>query len=134
MVLAKDMVKGKHSLTAIEFIQELLARVSETHYSVEEACTDFLQSFDGKQGKVEFVECVRYTSARIPIALVDTEHDILVDVDTYGSVTFFASDKTWRDMLDIRYSGDDESKYKEQERRHMTVLDDYPLTEYDRQV
>jgi hypothetical protein len=111
------MVKGLHALTPIEFIQELLMRVGEANYMVEEACADFIDSYiaESNEGKVDFLACTRYISGRIPISMVDTSVDILVDVDLYGCPTFLGDDGEYHDWEDEKYSSDDESKFEAQE-------------------
>lgn len=120
------MVRGEHSLTPIEFIQELLSRVSETYYAVEEACTEFLDSYDeqASKGNVEFPQCSRYIEGMIPITLVDTSKNILVSVDTYGDPCFLGVDGDWHGMEHVVYSGDDESKYASQSMALQKAVED----------
>jgi len=126
MEINGKMVRGEHSLTPIEFIQELFSHVSETYYTVEEACADFLDSYDEQAGKgnVEFMQCSRYIEGTIPITLVDTSKHILVSVDTYGDPCFLGVDGDWHEMEHIAYSGDDESKYASQSMALQKAVED----------
>ena len=124
MEIERDMVEGLHALTPIEFIQELSKRVSETNYMVEEACTNFLESYDANidKGRVDFLESIRYISGRIPISLVDTSSDINVEIDLYELAWFEGADGEYHEWEDMEYSGDDRSKYAEQENKKSEAI------------
>lgn len=126
MEIKGKMVRGEHSLTPIEFIQELYLRVSDTYYAVEEACAEFLGSYDeqASKGNVEFLQCSRYIEGMIPISLVDTSKHIVVSVDTYGDPCFLGIDGDWHEMEYIIYSGDDESKYASQSMALQKAVED----------